>query len=466
MKKIKKQIDLSYIGGLCLMLALILVLYCMVAAYGSKADDSSIKNVSDYDGYIGKTWVNAEDPDEVYSFTITALDQDSIEGGGRLFGSFEGTVSENRAEFDFEQWGDSGHAVLEMLSPEEIAVKVTYAERAEENQNNMETEDVFRPLRLSDIEPFIPNEEISFGTELDSMGYRYFAAGMFDNEVRPSAVLYMTDGDGNILNEFMVSWINQMEIVKLSVEDINEDGRSDIRVWTAMKDKAMVPFFQGIFLQNSDGTFPHNATVTDVILYGNDSINFQKEENAPKGLSDALEDEIRETLSDGSFSRFIEKYETAYRQLSDSEKQEYAVKDETGLLASCLEELKTKDDAWFVPEGTDDILIRHEEKGGRYSYYAFQRGHGKDSYLMRAVGLNEEFYVITWNESQYLLTTKRKNNVLTGIAVYCMYGEDSYGWLLYQEKTQDGGIVSRYYSYVDDEGGIGTYWPEYEFLYD
>ena len=91
------------------MLALILVLYCMVAAYGSKADDSSIKNVSDYDGYIGKTWVNAEDPDEVYSFTITALDRDSIEGGGRLFGSFEGTVSENRAEFDFEQWGDSGY---------------------------------------------------------------------------------------------------------------------------------------------------------------------------------------------------------------------------------------------------------------------------------------------------------------------------------------------------------------------
>lgn len=55
--------------------------------------------------------------------------------------------------------------------------------------------------------------------------------------------------------------------------------------------------------------------------------------------------------------------------------------------------MKTKDDAWFVPEGTDDILIRHEEKGGKYSYYAFQRGHGKDSYLMRAVGLNEEFYV-------------------------------------------------------------------------
>ena len=47
--------------------------------------------------------------------------------------------------------------------------------------------------------------------------------------------------------DFYVAYINLMEIVKLSVEDINEDGRSDIRVWIAMKEKSLVPFFQEIF---------------------------------------------------------------------------------------------------------------------------------------------------------------------------------------------------------------------------
>ena len=84
---------------------------------------------------------------------------------------------------------------------------------------------------------------MSFGMELDSMGYRYFAAGMYNNEVRPSAALYMTDKDGNIYYDFYVAYINLMEIVKLSVEDINEDGRSDI---THVQNQ-ILPYFLQLF---------------------------------------------------------------------------------------------------------------------------------------------------------------------------------------------------------------------------
>lgn len=422
---------------------------------------------SNYDEYIGKMWVRSEEPNEKSSsFTITALNEGKIEGGGNLFGDFAGTVEGNRAEFDFEWREDTGKVVMELLPHDEIAVKVTYSKRDLENRGSMETEEIFRLFKLSDIEPFIPNDALSFGMELDTMGYRYFAAGIYDNEVRPSAALYMTDRDGNIFNDFMVSWINLMEIVKLSVEDINEDGRSDIRVWIAMKEKTMLPFFQGIFLQNSDGSFPDKASVVDLILYQNDSINFQKEKSAPKGLPDALEDEIRRTLTENTFSKFIGKYETTCRQLSDSEKQQYSMADETGLLARCLEAIETKDDAWFVSDGTGSLIIRHEQKGEKYAYYNYQRGHGKDAYLMRAVGLNKAFYIIQWNGSEYLVTTKMRDGMVTGIAVYCMHGEESYGWLLYQEKTGEGQIVTRYYSYIEDAEGTGTYWPEYEFLYD
>ncbi|MDE6054055.1 MAG: hypothetical protein K2G55_09890, partial [Lachnospiraceae bacterium] len=264
-------------------------------------------NQEEYGRYVGKIWVYSKDPNDIYSFTITALNKDKIEGGGRLFGDFVGTVEGNRAEFAFEHWEDSGKVVMELLSSDEIIVKVTYSKRAEENRDSMETVDTFRPFKLSDVE-FVPDEEISFGMELDSMGYRYFAAGMDKNEKRPSAHLYMTDKDGNILNDFMVSWLNLMEIIKITVEDINEDGRSDIRVWIAMAEISKMPFFQGIFLQDSDGTFPHNASVVDLMLYGDDSINFQKEINAPNGLPDALEDEIKEVLAKDSFSAFIEKY--------------------------------------------------------------------------------------------------------------------------------------------------------------
>lgn len=419
----------------------------------------------EYDKYIGKIWVYSKDPNDIYSFMITALNQDRIEGSGRLFGDFEGTIEGNRAEFSFEHWEDSGEVVMELLSSDEILVKVTYSKRAEYDRDSMKIVDTFRPYKLSDVE-LILDEEISFGMELDSMGYRYFAAGMDKNDVRPSAHLYMTDRDGNILNDFMVSWINLMQIIKITVEDINEDGRSDIRVWTAMADKSLVPFFQGIFLQNSDGTFPQDATVMDVILYGSDSINFRKDEHPPFGLPDALENEIKKVLAEDSFHAFIEKYGIECRQLSDEEKQEYSILDDTGLLAHYLSELKTKDDAWFIPADTNDMIIRHEERGGRYSYYNYQRGHGKASYLLRAVGLNEEFYVIRWNGEEYLITTKCKGDKVTGIAVYYMHGKDIYGWLLYQEKTGAGQIMTRYYSYIDDPEGKGTYWPEYEFLFD
>ncbi len=112
------------------------------------------------------------------------------------------------------------------------------------------------------------------------------------------------------------------------------------------------------------------------------------------------------------------------------------------------------------------MIIRHEERGGKYSYYNYQRGHGKDSYLLRAVGLNEEFYVIRWNGEEYLITTKCKGDKVTGFAVYYMHGKGTYGWLLYQEKTGAGQIMTRYYSYIDDPEGKGTYRPEYEFLFD
>ena len=424
-------------------------------------------NSIEYDEYIGKIWIYNDAQDDVYSFTITALNQCEIEGRGRLFGTFMGTVEGNKAEFDFEHEEDSGNVEIELLSPDEIIVKVTYSQRAEENRDRMETVDKFRPYHLSDIEPFIPNDQMSFGMELDSMGYRYFAAGMYNNEVRPSAALYMRDKDGNIYYDFYVAYINLMEIVKLSVEDINEDGRSDIRVWIAMKDKSLVPFFQEIFLQNRDGTFSGNATVVDLILYGDDAINFQKEKNAPKDLPNALENEIKKILAEDSFYEFIEKYQIEYRQLSDVEKQEYSMTDETGLLAYYyLDELKTRDDAWFVADDTGDLMIQHEEDGGKYSYYNYQCEHGRDAYFMRAVGLNEEFYMIRWNEETYLVTTKHSEDKVTGIAVYCMHGEDSYGWLMYQEKTGNDEIMTRYYSYIEDPKETGTYWPEYEFLCD
>ena len=191
-----------------------------------------------------------------------------------------------------------------------------------------------------------------------------------------------------------------------------------------------------------------------MILYGDDAINFQKEKNAPKDLPNALENEIKKILAEDSFYEFIEKYQIEYRQLSDVEKQEYSMTDETGLLAYYyLDELKTRDDAWFVADDTGDLMIQ-------------QCGHGRDAYFMRAVGLNEEFYMIRWNEETYLVTTKHSEDKVTGIAVYCMHGEDSYGWLMYQEKTGNDEIMTRYYSYIEDPKETGTYWPEYEFLCD
>ena len=72
-------------------------------------------NSIEYDEYIGKIWIYNDAQDDVYSFTITALNQCEIEGRGRLFGTFMGTVEGNKAEFDFEHEEDSGNVEIDSV---------------------------------------------------------------------------------------------------------------------------------------------------------------------------------------------------------------------------------------------------------------------------------------------------------------------------------------------------------------
>ena len=121
---------------------------------------------------------------------------------------------------------------------------------------------------------------------------------------------------------------------------------------------------------------------------------------------------------------------------------------------------------WLLLSGTKTIFIRRPLENNTYEYYGFWVNEESKtfSYLpaMRALGLNEDYYLIEYEEKEYLITTKHDGEELIGLATYCMKDDALYGRVLYQEKTREGELKTKYWGYTQyGEKHDATYWPEY-----
>lgn len=184
-------------------------------------------------------------------------------------------------------------------------------------------------------------------------------------------------------------------------------------------------------------------------------------------IPDELEIILGDALLNDEVEEFIAENEISYRILSIEEQKEYAEKDCEGVLKTFLHSTSDNtDDLWFLFLESETIFVRRPLENNTFVYYGFWVDKEDEcfSYLpaMRALGLEEDYFFIKYEEKEYFVTTKRNEGKIIGIATYCMNGEFLYGGVLYQEKTSEGDLMTKYWGYTTHgEKHSATYWPEY-----
>ena len=175
-----------------------------------------------------------------------------------------------------------------------------------------------------------------------------------------------------------------------------------------------------------------------------------------------LEIQLKNVLLENSFDEFISEHEVNYRILEKEEINQFVEMDESGKLKDYNERFAVQADVWLLIEENSAVVIRHPLGNGEYVYYEYIYANEKEElpYVMRALGKNGEFFYIRWNEEIYLITPKKQEDKLIGVATYCMHGKSEYGWLLYQEKATDTYVVTKYFEYTSKEASESlSSWP-------
>lgn len=179
-----------------------------------------------------------------------------------------------------------------------------------------------------------------------------------------------------------------------------------------------------------------------------------------------LENILGEALINGTIQEFVDENEISCQVLSVDEQRNCAEKDSAGVLKEFLSNDPANADLWFIFPDTSTIFIRQPLEDGKYAYYGFwvNKETKSFSYLpaMRALGLEPDYFFIRYEEKEYLITTKRDEKEIIGLATYYMHGKAVYGGVFYQEKTGQGSLVTKYWGYTTyGEKHAATYWPEY-----
>lgn len=182
-------------------------------------------------------------------------------------------------------------------------------------------------------------------------------------------------------------------------------------------------------------------------------------------IPETLENALSKALTENQISEFTSEYEAEYHIFTENEKEIYIQNyDYRNILKDYRETIEAEGDMWFGFEDSSICMIRHPIGRGEYAYYEyFPAGVQEDfALVMRALGKNDEYYFVDWEGKVYVITTKRKENNQTGIATYCMQGDALYGWMMYQELTEDGSVLTKYYGYTTTGAkSFGSYWPDY-----
>ena len=214
--------------------------------------------------------------------------------------------------------------------------------------------------------------------------------------------------------------------------------------------------------------------VADNFMY--DDLFYYQEEEVwyPLESWESLEKACVEAVEKNEWDDFIKEYETSYHVMSDAEKEDHASRDRSGVLDRYILE-RGMNDTWILYtqyNKMQDIFVRtpYAEDEGRYIYYIFDWGWGKEEHIsyyaaLRALGENE-FYFLQYEQTDFfVLVYRTESGELKGIAVHKYAGGDWQNILYF--KIEPGNHVSQVLMYgavTGDQKHIGwnsSYWPEY-----
>lgn len=214
--------------------------------------------------------------------------------------------------------------------------------------------------------------------------------------------------------------------------------------------------------------------VTDSFIYYNLYYYVEEEVWYPSDAWETLKNNCVEAVERETWESFLKEYLRSYRVMTQVEKEDYAHRDESGILDCYIREMGI-DDLWILytsTHGSQDIFIRrpYAEEEGKYIYYIFETFWQQEERIyynqaLRALGSDEFYFLQCDQEDFFVLIDHTDDNKLKGIAAHKF--EDGEQQTILYFKVDQGKRVSEIVMYGSAAGeqkyaGLNcSYWPEY-----
>lgn len=240
-----------------------------ISLYDYSLSDNNFEDFStekyDYSYYLKKTWVIRGINDFMPSIYITNIDNGIVEGKWSLhpilpdcyvnsfesleYGTIKGIISNGEAQCKFDDVSGSGIIKLIFKENSIIEANIEFTNKEYIDKEYPNGNYIFYPYSISDLS--VLTDKKIYPIELEYWGKVNIITGYITAH-HPYAVAYLTDSDDNILYRFK-GLTNGVKVTEVVIEDMNDDGLSDIKIILGMSGvKTRVEY---IFIQMENGLF-------------------------------------------------------------------------------------------------------------------------------------------------------------------------------------------------------------------
>lgn len=238
----------------------------------------NVEDVFDYNDYLNKIWIPQEWGEESVSprtgegisFIVTDIKTGRIEGkitpeyvadpsnnGVRFWGTIQNGIGYCKI---VDEQGEMSEFTI-MFQNGEIQIEFTVVSTWMSEFANVNVQERYQTYNLEDI-----NQEITINVSKEINTNMYgevnVVVGKHDSSRRVVGEAYLTTAGGDILYEFKAPFRHGTEIIEVYVEDVNDDGLSDV-IMVEKFDVSDEYLAEWTFIQLKNGVFEQ----TEIVAY-------------------------------------------------------------------------------------------------------------------------------------------------------------------------------------------------------